>query len=122
MNDQIKTCALEPAKQIERGWEQTYVFPTEFTGFQGHFPGTPILPAIIQIMAVRNAVAEQMDKQLHVTQIARTKFMKTITPDIAVTVIWNITEQGDLYKCKCRLETQDEAASSIMMTLTAGVE
>lgn len=120
MNDQIKACALRPARQTERGWEQTYVFTTEFTGFQGHFPGTPILPAIIQIMTVRNAIAEQMESQLQVTQIARTKFMKTITPDIPVTAIWNVREQDDCLKCKCTLETDGEAASSITMTLTAG--
>jgi 3-hydroxyacyl-[acyl-carrier-protein] dehydratase len=120
MNDQIKACAIECARQTERGWEQTYVFGAEFTGFEGHFPGTPILPAIIQIMTVRHAIAEQIQKPLQVTQIARTKFKKTIGPDIPVTAIWNVREQGDSLKAKCTLETDGETASSISMTLTAG--
>ncbi len=120
MNGQIKAYALESAKQTERGWERTYVFGSEFSGFQGHFPGTPILPAIIQIMMVRHAIGEQMGKQLQVAQIGRTKFMKTIPPDVAVTVIWKVTEQDDSVKVKCTLETDDGAASSISMTLTAG--
>jgi 3-hydroxymyristoyl/3-hydroxydecanoyl-(acyl carrier protein) dehydratase len=119
MNEQIKACALEPAKQTERGWERTYVFGSSFTGFQGHFPGTPILPAIIQIIAVRLAISEQRQKELQITQIARTKFMKTITSDVPVTMIWSVKEQGGSLKAKCTLETQNEAASSISMTLTA---
>ena len=119
MNDQIKACALEPARQTERGWERTYVFGSDFTGFQGHFPGTPILPAIIQIMTVRHAIVEQMEKELQVTQVARTKFMKTITPDIPVTAIWNVQAQENSFKAKCTLEIHGEAASSITMTLTA---
>lgn len=30
-----------------------FCFPVNFPGFQGHFPGNPILPAIVQLAAVR---------------------------------------------------------------------
>ena len=30
---------------------QRYVFNADFPGFSGHFPGRPILPAVVQIMA-----------------------------------------------------------------------
>lgn len=34
-------------------WEREYIFPTEFIGFAGHFPGNPILPVIVQICMIR---------------------------------------------------------------------
>jgi 3-hydroxymyristoyl/3-hydroxydecanoyl-(acyl carrier protein) dehydratase len=117
--EQISASSLGTAEQTDQGWESAYLFGSDFTGFDGHFPTTPILPAIIQIMLVRHAIAQQMQKQLQVTQIARTKFIKSITPGIPVKVIWNVTEQDECLKCKCRLQIQDETASSISMTLKA---
>ncbi len=34
-------------------WEKEYIFPADFIGFAGHFPGNPILPAIVQICMIR---------------------------------------------------------------------
>ena len=92
MNDEIRACGIKPAQKTERGWEKTYKFPSDFLGFQGHFPENPILPAVIQIMMAREAVAEQMGQEFDVMKLSRAKYMKVITPGISVTVICTIKD------------------------------
>lgn len=118
INDRIRACSTKPAQKTERGWEKMYIFPSDFLGFQGHFPENPILPAVIQIMMAREAVAEQMGQEFDVIKLSRAKYMKVITPGIPVTVIWTIKEQPDSITCNCILETEGSPASKLILTLT----
>jgi len=117
INDRIRACGVNPAQETQRGWEKTYIFPSDFLGFQGHFPENPILPAVIQIMMAREAIAEQMGPEYDVTKLSRAKYMKVITPGIPVTVIWTIKEQPDSITCNCILETEGSPAGKLILTL-----
>jgi 3-hydroxyacyl-[acyl-carrier-protein] dehydratase len=117
INDQIRNCVTGAPHQTHRGWEQSYVFPAGFTGFQGHFPGNPILPAIVQLMTARQSIAEQLGREIAVMKVTRAKFHEIVHPDVVVTVLWNIRQQEDGYACKCVLETRGKAASSFNMVV-----
>ncbi len=119
MNEEIRQCSIISVHETERGYEMGYVFPPTFSGFQGHFPQNPILPAIIQLMTARESIIEQMGRDLLITKVTRAKFQKIITPDIPVTVVWTLREQEDTFICKCILETEGNPASSFIMTLKA---
>lgn len=117
MNEEIRECSIISVHETERGYEMEYVFPPTFSGFQGHFPENPILPAIIQLMTARESIIEQMARDLLITKVTRAKFQKIITPDIPVTVVWTLREQEDAFICKCILETEGNPASSFILTL-----
>ena len=117
MNDEIRACGIKPAQKTERGWEKTYIFPPDFLGFQGHFPGNPILPAVIQLMTARQAITEHMGQEFDVIKVTRAKYIKMVTPDIPITVIWTAREQEDTFVCKCSLETEGSPASKLIITL-----
>ncbi len=119
MNDEIRECSIISVHKTERGHEMGYVFPLTFSGFRGHFPRNPILPAIIQLMTARESIIEQMGRDLLITKVTRAKFQKIITPDIPVTVVWTLREQEDAFICKCILETEGNPASSFTLTLKA---
>jgi len=119
MNDEIRACSVMSVNETERGWETSYVFPVTFTGFQGHFPQNPILPAIIQLMTARESIIKQMGRDLLIIKVTRAKFQKIITPDIPVTVTWTLREQEDAFICKCILETEGNPTSSFTLTLKA---
>ena len=122
MNEQIRECSTISVHETERGYEMGYVFPPTFPGFQGHFPRNPILPAIIQLMTVRESIIEHMGRDLVISKVTRAKFHKIITPDIPVTVVWTLREQEDAFICKCILETEGNPASSFNMTLKAKLD
>ncbi len=119
MNEEIRECSIISVHKTERGYEMGYVFPLTFSGFQGHFPRNPVLPAIIQLMTARESIIEHMGRDLLIIKVTRAKFQKNITPDIPVTVVWTLREQEDAFICKCILETEGNPASSFIMTLKA---
>jgi len=59
---------------------QSYCLAPEFVGFSGHFPGYPIVPAVVQILMAQ-VLAEQflMDGQA-VRSIERAKFHRQLKP------------------------------------------
>lgn len=58
-----------------------FVFSDSFPGFDGHFPGQPVLPAIIQLAAVRYIAECSLGQPLVPTNYERTKFRGIIQPD-----------------------------------------
>jgi 3-hydroxyacyl-[acyl-carrier-protein] dehydratase len=119
MNEEIRQCGIISIHETERGHEMGYVFPPTFSGFQGHFPQNPVLPAIVQLMTARESIVEHLGRDLLITKVTRAKFQKIITPDIPVTVVWTLREQEDDFICRCILETEGTPASSFIMTLKA---
>ena len=65
-----------------------FVFPDSFPGFDGHFPGQPVLPAIIQLAAVRYLAEQGLGQSIQPGGFSRTKFRGIIQPkeEIEITV------------------------------------
>lgn len=70
----------------EDEWQRFFCFPADFIGFAGHFPGQPILPAVLQICMVRLfwsdvvAPVESLD-------VVSAKFLKPVLPEQKISVI-----------------------------------
>jgi len=86
MNEEIRECSTISVHRTERGYEMGYAFPATFSGFRGHFPQNPVLPAIIQLMTARESIIEYLGRDLLITKVTRAKFQKVVTPDVPVTV------------------------------------
>lgn len=65
-----------------------FVFSDSFPGFDGHFPGQPVLPAIIQLAAVRYLAECGLGQSVQPGGYRRTKFRGIIQPneEIEITV------------------------------------
>ncbi len=61
--------------------ERHYCFTNNFTGFAGHFPEHPILPAIVEIMAVVSLVGEQTGCRQRLVAVEDAKFLNPVRPD-----------------------------------------
>lgn len=70
-----------------------FLFDENFAGFDGHFPGRPMLPGIAQIMAVALTVAPEGSARLR--SIGRTKFVSMVDPGDIMTVRATCQETGD---------------------------
>ena len=82
-----------------------YCFRPDFIGFSGHFPGYPILPALVQLQ-IGNILAEENEgRPLRISSVERAKFLLEIHPN-----------QEVLAQCKMRLLRGKLAADvSIML-------
>jgi len=63
-----------------------YCFSDDFPGFSGHFPGYPILPAVVQLIAAQCLIEEQKGHQLLLSSVQNAKFLQEIRPGNEISV------------------------------------
>jgi 3-hydroxyacyl-[acyl-carrier-protein] dehydratase len=76
-----------PADAAPGEFTASFVFPPEFCGFAGHFPGNPVLPGIAQIMAVLHACGAEAPHAL--LAVKSCKFLRPVGPDERVVASGN---------------------------------
>ena len=67
-------------------------FAEDYPGFSGHFPGNPVLPAIVQLAMVRYTAGRAAGRELKLVSYAKTKFKNIIRPEEPVQVELRIEE------------------------------
>ena len=70
------------------------IFPPEFIGFAGHFPGYPILPAIVQMLAAQVVIDCHLGRETDLVRLTRAKFMDTVLPDQRVKMVIRLAKSG----------------------------
>ena len=61
-------------------------FADNFVGFQGHFPGRPVLPAVCQVGAVIAMLEAQLADDVELIEIVSAKFFLPVTSERALLV------------------------------------
>jgi 3-hydroxyacyl-[acyl-carrier-protein] dehydratase len=97
--------------------EARYLFPESFAGFDGHFPGHPILPAIVEIMTVVSLVGEHAGIRQRLLAVEDAKFLSPISPDQEILVRCRPrTVKGKLLH-DAQLTVGDTTAASLLIEL-----
>ena len=63
-----------------------YCFPPDFIGFSGHFPGHPVLPAFVQVMAALAVIEHWKGRSFELSCLERAKFRMEIHPGREISV------------------------------------
>lgn len=84
-------------------------FPNSFSGFQGHFPEKPILPAVIQLATIRSIAEKVLKYPLNVGEYSRIKFKSMIQPNMVIFVHLILEEQEpDEIRGQFKMNNQDK--------------
>lgn len=83
-----------------------FCFENDFIGFSGHFPGYPLLPAVIQLLTAQVLIERLKGCGIKITSIKKAKFLSEVRP-------------GDRINVKCADITADENQKS-KVTITSG--
>ncbi len=67
-------------------------FPPDFIGFQGHFPGNPILPGVCLIETVLGVLESAYGKPLRLKKIANAKFLEPVRPGQVIAIDCSTSE------------------------------
>jgi 3-hydroxyacyl-[acyl-carrier-protein] dehydratase len=117
----IDASAMEalPGTGPEAGTRR-YRFGPEFIGFSGHFPGNPILPAIVQIRAVVSLAEAEGGKALALAAVRSAKFLAPIRPDEDVWIRYRRRVDSGLDICDATLSVAGKTVAAFQLELAEG--
>lgn len=78
--------------------EGDFVFPGDYCGFDGHFPGQPILPAIVQLATARFLAENILEVCLSPRELGKVKFKGMVQPDAPVTVRIQLAKKDEVWQ------------------------
>ncbi len=71
------------------------LFDPDFPGFQGHFPGNPILPGACLIEAAIQLISTGVRQNLILAEVERVKFFSPVKPGDEVKLDFNVISMPD---------------------------
>ena len=115
----IKLSALGPVRETESGtFIRSYSFAPDFIGFSGHFPGYPILPAFVQVLAVLTMVEEAKGRRLQVLTLEKAKFQKEVLPGLEIKIKFRERITKGKKKIEDTLTDGENPVASFLLTIT----
>ncbi|NOY75525.1 MAG: hypothetical protein GXP32_07005 [Kiritimatiellaeota bacterium] len=72
-----------------------FAFSESFIGFQGHFPGKPVLPGVCQIEMALAVLEKAFDRGTRLKKLNRGKFLNMVAPNETVSVAGSYVELAD---------------------------
>lgn len=113
---EVSACATGPARRETDGAvRMEFVFPPDFVGFEGHFPGNPIVPGIVQVMAGILTAGE--GSPLRLVKVNRAKFVRIIGPGETIGVVATNTAKGGRINAAVGVTAGGETAASFTLVL-----
>lgn len=83
----VLACVRERPAPDGEGWHEVrFVFGEDYPGFAGHFPGDPVLPGVVQMMAGCVAAGEWLGKVPSLRAVKNAKFLAPVRPGEYVAV------------------------------------
>ena len=87
----LKVILIETKTASELVVTGNFTFSKEYCAYQGHFPGKPILPAIVQLATVRFLAEEALASALFPVNLSKVKFKGMVQPDDQIVVHLSLT-------------------------------
>jgi 3-hydroxyacyl-[acyl-carrier-protein] dehydratase len=93
-----------------------FIFPEDFIGFQGHFPGNKILPGICQIQCVLSMLEKWQGKKAVLKEIISAKFISPVLPsEELICKAGSITEGNGAVILKASFSRDDKKVSEMKL-------
>lgn len=88
----------------ESGFCQDYRPDADFVGFAGHFPGHPILPAVVQVLMAEMTIALALGRDVRTGLVRHAKFMRPLHPGSTITCqVMPQDAEGSCWECRLLL-------------------
>jgi 3-hydroxyacyl-[acyl-carrier-protein] dehydratase len=91
---EIRQCMSGLAMADDGTLKARFVFPAEFLGFQGHFPGEPVLPAVCEIQGAMTMLEAWEKRPVGLGEIILAKFSAPVTCDEEVEYTCAVEAEG----------------------------
>src|SRR5262245_53411706 len=95
---------------------RAYRFAPGFLGFCGHFPGFPVLPALVQVLTAVTVAEALLGRPLELATLESAKFHIQIQPDTEVSVQCQERTSAERQWVDARLSVPQGLASTFRLT------
>lgn len=95
IRQEIRQCRIATGMKSGLPWA-TFVFPPQFSGFAGHFPGKPVVPGVCMIQSVAVLLEDWHRRAVQVIEVQKTRFAAPAGP-------------GDVLEIECRSRNDSQA-------------
>ncbi|NDV23253.1 3-hydroxyacyl-ACP dehydratase FabZ family protein [Desulfovibrio sp. JC022] len=107
-------------EKSETGYTRSYVFKKSFPGFDGHFPGNPILPGVIQTLLGQLSAAEALEheypaEKITLQSVTRCKFLRPVKPMETLELSFSLKTKGLNHIAICSLTVDGETAATYQL-------
>jgi 3-hydroxymyristoyl/3-hydroxydecanoyl-(acyl carrier protein) dehydratase len=80
LTQEIQACLSAVTGNGQDGFSARIIFPTEFVGFKGHFPGRPVLPGVCLIQTAVVALSSALKQPVELKRLVSAKWMMPVLP------------------------------------------
>jgi len=118
----LSHCRHIRSQQAAEGTEISAIcrLPADLAPFAGHFPGRPILPAVLQLTLVRLLAARALGQSLLPLRVRRCKFNQVIGPEENVCLKITLgREAPEIIEAHFTFTIEGQRASSGTLTYTS---
>ncbi len=92
-------------------------FDKNFIGFEGHFPGNPVLPGVVMIKVMISMYELYQKKAYQLLQIKKAKFVEPILVDTLTSFFIRATEKEDQIVLQGKIVKDEKIISKISLIL-----
>lgn len=117
----MRRAVLHAASQLEHlpelgVWRQSFCFAADSAVFAGHFPGHPVLPAVVQVLMVQ-VVLEAIGQQAELASVPQAKFLAPLGPD--TDILLTLSKGRREGRWECTLHSGETLAARIQLEVPA---
>jgi 3-hydroxymyristoyl/3-hydroxydecanoyl-(acyl carrier protein) dehydratase len=99
----------------------SFMFPSEFIGFQGHFPTKRVLPGACQIQCAISTIEKGVEKRVVLKEILLAKYMAPVFPgDNVICTVSGVPDKGLDFIYKARITKGTEKVTDLKLRISLG--
>ena len=110
----LKAAPLDAANQCTA----EFCLSPEFIGFQGHFPGQPVLPGVCMICAVLVAAEDTLGMEIKMRAVKSAKFFSPVLPEQTVSMQLRFDSVPAPSEIRARLSRGNEKVAQITICVS----
>jgi 3-hydroxyacyl-[acyl-carrier-protein] dehydratase len=116
MKKAVEQCMVDFGITESGGLGAGFIFPEDFVGFQGHFPGNKILPGICQIQCAIAMLEKWQGKRVILKEIIMAKFLSPVLPSEELICRGsNIEERDGAFILKASFSRDDKKVAEMKL-------
>ena len=117
IREQLRDALTVSSFDAERKCTAHFCLSGEFVGFQGHFPGRPVLPGVCMLAAALVAVQDALGVTVHMEKVSSAKFFSPVLPDDKVRMEIQVDSVSTPAQIRVRLDKPEGRVAKLSFTI-----